>query len=418
MPKTIIFCADGTWNGPDQDDDHDGLPDHTNVLKLFLNLAGQDTSEKYRLANEQERIVTDANGNITQIAKYLHGVGDSDNWLKKALGGGFGAGVISRIVRGYTFISRNHQPGDTIFLIGFSRGAYTVRALGGLIVNQGLLKAELIAETTKENAYCMGMEAWRMYRNESAQKANPLARMVESIASLVSSSGNAGLLGCLNHQLDDDDFETDVWIEGIGVWDTVGAMGVPVFHDGEQKDLFRFADTALSAQVLNGLHLVSIDERRGDFAPTLWEQRFNTDGQPDPNVKQILMPGAHADVGGGYPVKGNQSDLSDISLLCMTQWCARLGVQFAVTPPIVINTAAVHGVAHQPWQHPPFNIMPQKHRSFPNHLLLHPAVFARWGQNVIPEPGESAELYLPKKSLNNFLDATGVPDIVKQSPAC
>ncbi|MBF0126321.1 MAG: DUF2235 domain-containing protein, partial [Magnetococcales bacterium] len=118
MSKNLIFCADGTWNGPDDDDDKDGVPDHTNVLKLFFNLAGQDTLGTYRMSNEQERIMRKADGAITQVAKYLHGVGDSNNWLKKILGGGFGAGVISRIVRGYTFISRNYQPGDRIFLIG------------------------------------------------------------------------------------------------------------------------------------------------------------------------------------------------------------------------------------------------------------------------------------------------------------
>ena len=65
------------------------------------------------------------------MAKYLHGVGDSNNFLAKVLGGGFGEGLITRIVRGYTFVSRNYEDGDKIYLVGFSRGAYTARALAG-----------------------------------------------------------------------------------------------------------------------------------------------------------------------------------------------------------------------------------------------------------------------------------------------
>ena len=108
-------------------------------------------------------MITD--GQTQQIAKYLHGVGDSRNPIIKLLGGAFGVGVIARVVRGYTFISRNYVPGANIIIVGFSRGAYTARALAGLIVSQGLLAASLTQD--KELAYRRGAEAWYRYRNAS-----------------------------------------------------------------------------------------------------------------------------------------------------------------------------------------------------------------------------------------------------------
>jgi uncharacterized protein (DUF2235 family) len=135
----LAFCADGTWNRPGTDDSADQPSFPTNVFKLFTNLEGKDSAADLTEADEQERVATNAAGMATQIAKYLHGVGDSENILVKLLGGAIGAGTIARIVRGYTFVSRNYVPGARIFLIGFSRGAYTVRALAGLIQATGLL---------------------------------------------------------------------------------------------------------------------------------------------------------------------------------------------------------------------------------------------------------------------------------------
>ena len=120
-----------------------------------------------------------------QIAKYLHGVGDSDNFLIRILGGTLGAGIISRIVRGYTFVSRNYVPGDRIVLTGFSRGAYTARALSGLIVAKGLLDATQIDTTDKEQAYRLGAAVWYDWRR-NAIGANPslLGRLEETIVDL------------------------------------------------------------------------------------------------------------------------------------------------------------------------------------------------------------------------------------------
>src|SRR4029079_3577876 len=122
LSKQIIFCADGTWNGPGEPsgttDIDSATPqdpvindDVTNVVKLFVNLRAQVTAESQGLKNETEMVCRDTAGKVLQVAKYLHGVGDSKNAAIKVLVGVFGVGVITRIVRGYTFISRYYEPG-------------------------------------------------------------------------------------------------------------------------------------------------------------------------------------------------------------------------------------------------------------------------------------------------------------------
>ena len=167
MTKNIIFCADGTWNGPGKD--LDGKPvaaQPSNVLKLYHWLSGRDSLESTQYAGEAERSLLDETGQTIQIAKYLDGVGYDDNWLVKILGGTFGAGLIARIVRGYTFISRNYAPGDRIYLIGFSRGAYTARALGSLILSNGLLPPNI---NDKQQAYRMGCAVWKQHQDALAR---------------------------------------------------------------------------------------------------------------------------------------------------------------------------------------------------------------------------------------------------------
>ena len=172
MAKNIVFCADGTWNNPNQDENSDQSADPTNVFKLFMSLDGAlsfDTLAKTD-ENEQEKILS-TEGVTQQVCKYLHGVGDSRNPIIKLMGGAFGAGVISRIVRGYTFISRNYTPGANIIIAGFSRGAYTARALTGLIASQGLLGAHITQD--KELAYRRGAERFGWNARNGSQRERP-----------------------------------------------------------------------------------------------------------------------------------------------------------------------------------------------------------------------------------------------------
>ncbi len=383
MPKNIIFCADGTWNSPDQDENKDNLQDWTNVYKLFLLLEGKVSDESLKAADEQEKCISDDN-DISQVSKYIHGVGDSRNFLVKVMGGAFGAGIVTRIVRGYTFISRNYNPNDDIFIVGFSRGAYTARALAGLIAKQGLLAKELTQD--KELAYRKGAEAWYRYR-KSVSNVGILQRLAEYAADFPAFLSN--------NTLHASDF-TPVTnkIKAVGVWDTVGAMGIPKFDGDKRLDAFRFADTRLSENVRFGVHAISLDEQRVDFTPTLWDHR---DG-----VKQALFPGAHADVGGGYPTINEESELSDGAFRFMADELKALGAKFSSEPIYDLSTYPC-GKAHEPWRH---KLYKTDKRQFPGDLIGHCSIDVRAAAPAVyPDPNvKKQEKYNPSNKPAQICD--------------
>jgi uncharacterized protein (DUF2235 family) len=377
MSKNIVFCADGTWSGPGEPDS-DGHPRTTNVFKLFQNLSGADTPGTAQSDKERERTLTDADGSLLQSAKYLHGVGDSKNFLVRLLSGSIGSGLIARIVRGYTFLSRNYAAGDRVFIIGFSRGAYTARALTGLVAAKGLLDATKLDLTDKERAYRLGSAIWYEHRRDRLH-------------------GNTDWLGELEEAvLDLPGFFTRpppadrlvaVPIEAVAVWDTVVALGIPQYNAQQMRvDTFQFADLKLNPKVSLGLHAVAVDEMREDFTPTLWAT--------DPRITQVLFVGAHSDVGGGYPETNNESGLSDGSLMWMTARLAELGVKFLAQPAYLARPDA-KGPAHRPWIHPPWNVLLRGPRAFPEGLDLFQGVLDRIAAGDVPVEGKDAAPYRP-----------------------
>ena len=373
MPKNIAFFADGTWNGTDpKDENKDGIADLTNVIKMFCSLEGGQTLDTTRLQDEQELIARDAAGAVTQHAKYIHGVGDSNNPLMRLLGGVFGAGIIQRIVRGYTFISRNYQAGDRIFITGFSRGAYTARALGGMISKVGLLDPEKLDLDDRIDGYRYGISAWVRYRR-GADKVDL------SLDSLEQTEGKS---------IPDGALITGVPIEAIGVWDTVGSLGLPFYIRDQRYDLFKFADSTLSRSVVRGIHALSIDELRGDFTPTFWE--------PASNVTQIGFIGAHADVGGGYAERG----LSDIALGWMQDELGKSGLRWIPNPPYQLAPHRLQDI-HEPWNESIFKLGMKEPRKFqiPDAMALHETVRLR----VKGLPG-----YRPRSLIDSgYMDANG-----------
>ncbi len=352
MPKNIVFCADGTWNGLGASDGPHLAADATNVLRFFASLAGDVTPGSLRLQDEQEKLCTDADGNALQVAKYLHGVGDSRNAIFRLLGGVFGEGFIERIVRGYTFVSRHYQAGDRIYLVGFSRGAYTARALGGMIAKMGLLPADAATAPDgtwdAELAYKLGVGVWTRYRRAAGKMSTLLGYLEEFKGESIEPSTLV-----------------DAPIAAIGVWDTVGSLGIPLENpaDRQRIDVFAFADTQLSAKVERGFHAIAIDEQRGDFEPTFWDAR---DG-----VEQRWFCGAHADVGGGYP----SLEFCGVSLDWMLD---RLGTSGLVVSSQYAPTAALpFGPFHTPYAEAPFNVRPHRPRVIPPGALFHPSVQAR-----------------------------------------
>lgn len=373
MPKNIVFCADGTWNSSDQDENHDGFPDQTNVCKLFLALSGELDRSTLMDRGEQEKIAKDSKGDVVQVAKYIHGVGDSNNLLVRIIGGATGSGTITRIVRGYTYISRMYEPGDNIFIIGFSRGAYTARALAGMIAKQGLLEGiNYSSKESRENAYMKAAQVWYRHNN-LREKQGYIQKLASALAFLPAFISR--------NEITDSDLINIDTISAVGVWDTVGAMGIPeIFGDGEKRDAFRFADTKLSPKVTRGIHAVSLDERRAPFIPTLWDVAEN--------VTQFLFPGAHSDVGGGYP----EHQLSDISLCWMSDELKAIGLlvePFASDP-------SPSGIAHEPWSSKMYSGK-QKSRKFNlKQIGEHISIQQRCDASPVqPSPEKPKEIYNP-----------------------
>lgn len=340
MSKTIVFCADGTWNGPeDPAGKGDGAapeaaagcqPELTNVCKLFAWLDGNMLPEGTDWGGaEMEKALLDANGQSVQIAKYIHGVGNSQQLIDKVAGGAFGVGVVARIARGYTYISRNFEPGDNIVIVGFSRGAYTARALAGLIAGQGLLRPDLAA-LDDQNRYDTAVSAWYRWRHGNETTFQKIADGVLEFLTIHNAFSNP-------KPLDANSF-VDAKIAAVAVWDTVGSLGIPIYYQGSAIDLFRFCDLNLNPKIGLGIHAVSLDEQRMPFEPTLWN--------PNPNVTQALFPGGHCDVGGGYPDHG----LSDGALLWVVDRLqhADVGLHFTLHPPVAVQSDPL-GPRHREW---------------------------------------------------------------------
>jgi len=383
MPKAIIFCADGTWNGPEEktgvsptegSDEHGEVPGAqvTNVVKLFNNIAGNVTPETTRLPNEQESVLLDQTGAVVQAAKYIHGVGDSKNIALKVLGGTVGTGIIARIVRGYTFISRHYDPGDEIHITGFSRGAYTARALAGMMTNVGLLNRATYDPSDKEEAYRLGIGAWCKSREIMLQGKNrPVTHVVVDFVKTF-----------FGKKLPDNGVVADVPIKSVAVWDTVGSLGIPIYVGNDRLDVFRFADTALSPKIANGFHAMSIDELRGDFSISRWDDR--------PGVTQVWFLGAHSDVGGGYPQA--ESGLSDIALDWLMKKLEGVGVKFSSPLIYTPATGNVMQAIHRPWERPPFDALPKFQRKIRPTDVVHATVVRRFTSDATYRPEALAEL--------------------------
>lgn len=379
MSKNIIVCADGTWNGPaaaavpdpldgNGDSTEFAAPPVTNVVKVFGNLMGYSVPATIGMADEQEISYSSPAGEVLQVAKYLHGVGDSANLLNKLLGGAFGMGIIARIVRGYTFISRHYQPGDAIHIMGFSRGAYTARALAGMIARVGLLDPRTYDPEDKEAAYRLGIAAWAKSKSISVSPVSALSDIASTFVNFIQAFVASGLNA--------DHLIPEVPIKTVAVWDTVGALGIPDYMQGKRYDLFRFVDDKLSPLVENGFHAMAIDELRIDFPVTPWAARAG--------VVQCWFVGAHADVGGGYPA--DQSQLSDVALDWMTQKLQSVGILFVNPLPHPPKPAVLGVPIHTPWTEPPFDVLERSPRKVQLNDLLHASVRSRWDADASYRP--------------------------------
>ena len=313
MAKKIIVCADGTWNDPEQLDRGSLVP--TNVVKLARALAK---------APGQEDIFYDL------------GVGTGKG-LDRFLGGLTGNGLLHNIFECYHFIAERYQPGDKIYLFGFSRGAYTVRSLAGLMCKFGIDKALLNKDLIRSNADKPEITTENNRVEEtSAEKARQSAAHLDQLRTAYKRSKAEQS----NQAIEDYYRSHDCYqphIEMIGVWDTVGSLGIPLLIPkwligtalAERLTNwllgnYRFLNVDLNPKVKAAYHALSIDENRRAFLPTLWNE---ADLQPHQCVKQVWFTGIHSNVGGGYADAG----LSDNALLWMVEQAKRHGLEFSDT---------------------------------------------------------------------------------------
>jgi len=269
MGKRIVICCDGTWSEPKDEIDKKTIP--TNVLKLVRAVLPQDVRN-----------------DTYQIVFYDQGIGTGTiGYIDKYVGGGTGLGISKNITDCYRFLANNYSIGDEIFCFGFSRGAYTIRSLCGLINTIGLL--------AKKDLGLLAL-AYSYYRKKPGKR--------------------------LNHEYNDlvkETKTTQPTVKFLGAWETVGSLGVPTPLLGAlSRSLWvGFHDSSLSQTIENAYQALAIDERRRAFKPAVWTKKA---GQNE--IKQVWFTGVHRSIGGGYTDTG----LSDIAFQWLCECAQKNGL--------------------------------------------------------------------------------------------
>jgi uncharacterized protein (DUF2235 family) len=289
--KHLIICCDGTWQKV-----YAGAL--TNVALTARAIAPRDAAGR------------------PQVVYYSAGVGATLEGVS-LWHGMTGADLDDNLLEAYLFLNLNYEPGDRLYLFGFSRGAYTVRSLAGLVRKCGVLRRDHVDKA---------QVALDLYRRRDIAADSPETSRFRSAHAIAWPKLAAP-------------FSTppvDLRIRYLGIWDTVGALGIPrvLPISIALNERYQFHDTALSRSVEFARHAVAIDERRAAFAPTLWSNvdRFNTPGAP-PRVAQAWFPGDHGGVGGGDDSRG----LSNCALMWVVEGAEHAGLAFAHEPGSVLS---------------------------------------------------------------------------------
>ncbi|MCL6751904.1 DUF2235 domain-containing protein [Nostoc sp. CCCryo 231-06] len=269
--KRLVVCCDGTWQQL-------ASPCPSNVIKLA------------------QTVKPTGSDGTPQIVFYDEGVG-TDSQATKLIGGATGLGIDKNIQDAYRFLSLNYVPGDEIYLFGFSRGAYTVRSLAGMIYCSGLLERSHITDAPY---------AYELYRDRNIKPKDGKA---------VKYRKEKG---------------ARVPITLLACFDTVGALGIPGIPTFKQfneqiNKRYKFHDTTLNDCIQNALHAVAIDEIREIFAVTPMTKNPDAENQ---RVIEVWFPGEHGCVGGGT---NEHKGLSDATLQWMMDSITdtlKLGLEF------------------------------------------------------------------------------------------
>jgi uncharacterized protein (DUF2235 family) len=278
--KRLVFCFDGTWNRIES-------PTPTNVV-----LAA-------------ESVLPLAKDGTAQLIFYDEGVGTNKH--EKFRGGIFGDGLVKNLADAYRFLIFNYSPGDEIFVFGFSRGAYTARSFVGLLNVCGVLLR------SKASMVEFAIEQYKRRDNTDDYRDEMLTFRKDYSPYVVATDEEEAWRARITSQTN----LPRLAIRYLGVWDTVGALGIPARYTWFSwiNKKHQFHDTSLSKFVKSARHAVAIDERRKDFQPTLWgnltEMNAGVDTDPEElPYQERWFPGVHGSIGGG----GERRGLSDQTL--------------------------------------------------------------------------------------------------------
>jgi uncharacterized protein (DUF2235 family) len=257
MSKNIVICCDGTNNQFGSN--------NTNVVRL-VEVMNRNPKEQIIYYDPGVGTLPEP-GFVTKVGKKF----------SEIMGLAFGLGLTRKISEAYSFLMDHYEAGDSIYLFGFSRGSYTVRALAGVIFQFGLLPAgsynllpyllrlSKAIKRVDESDSAAGKKYWELTRGFRAT----FARTSPGTASRVEY----------------------VRVHFLGVWDTVSSVGWV-------WDPTHFPYTAYNPCIEIFRHAVAIDERRWFFRQNLWDKPKTP---PTQNVREYWFPGVHCDIGGGYP---------------------------------------------------------------------------------------------------------------------
>ncbi len=264
--KRIVLCFDGPWDMP-----------------VDFGLAAKKRSET-NVSRFYDSLAPVGSDGVVQQAWYNEG--DRPNYMNHR-SGSFGLGLDRNILDGYCHLVNTYQTGDEVFILGFSRGAYAARSMVGMIRNCGLVRKEFSPQSA--------LVGYGIYRTR-----------IDGPDSITAHAFR-------------DSFSRPLTIRFLGVWDTVGELGIPSHVAARlNHDLYKFHDTALSKIVENAYQALALDEHREAYQACLWD----SPAKPHQTVEQRWFVGAHADVGGGYP----ERELSDLALYWMQEKAAALGL--------------------------------------------------------------------------------------------
>ncbi|OHE98283.1 hypothetical protein CORC01_06480 [Colletotrichum orchidophilum] len=380
--KRIIVCCDGTWNNSNK---RGGIP--TNVARLSSAIAHKCCT------------------GMPQVVYYHRGAGTEESKVAQTLGGVFGKGIVQDIADVYRFVCDNYNPGDEIFIVGFSRGAFTARSVSGLICNLGLLNRvglsnfgaifhdyQTFPNWTSPGRFDLddhlvgftltNYERLRRFDRAKRNQAEPLesgdlevalnqekkeffGQMTQCRENKYGPMDLRAMAAKYRLKLEEhqmiltekqrqfrDSIWQDVWVptnvkvKAVAVWDTVGSLGWPKMpwekiRKDRSADELRFASLDVHPNVDHAFHALALDEWRTAFKPTLWGMNGNDHTQ----LRQVWFPGSHSNVGGGF----EDQQIATIALAWMADQLTSVGVEFSTPEMKRVFWTLTPGVKAQEW---------------------------------------------------------------------